>query len=110
AFAAQARVALQERRLRRAERKVQRKLARRHARPIASAILLERPVVDPHSRAVLFRTGESQRGTRDRLIVKQAPATRIAQRGVRDDDLARRKSAWIPLIDFRPRPKKRHLK
>ena len=73
----------------REQREIEVEVARRDLRLVAVALELEAPVVDPHAGAVELGVREREAGARRALVVQQAAALRIGQRGVREQDLSR---------------------
>src|SRR5258708_5405232 len=78
-------------------------LARRDLGVVAVAFEKQLPVVDPDAGALGLGLGERVPGARSDLVVQQAGALRIRERGVREEHLARVEAARVVALLFRPR-------
>src|SRR5687767_4014394 len=95
--------------LARGEAHLQIEIARGDACVVAIAVLLEPPVVDPYAGALELGVRERESGARGALVVHQPPALGIAQRRVREEDLARVELARVIGFLLRPGAKERDL-
>src|SRR5574340_169328 len=96
-LAAKAAFSLQQRRLAREESEIELKFPGGDACAVGAAFLFQRPVVDPDTEPLLFGAGKRETGARRALVVLQPAAAGIAQRGMRNQDLARRERARIAI-------------
>src|SRR5204863_9335715 len=84
-------------------------LARADARAEPLAVLLEAPVVDPDAGALGLGVRERHARARRALLVDQAAALRVGERGVREEDLARVEAARVVALVLRPHTEERDL-
>src|SRR5690606_21527241 len=86
-----------------------RKLTRDDRRSIDIAVLAERPLIDVHGEPPLRSFRQPETGTGRSLGPQQTTAHRIADRGMRKEQLLRREARRIPLVDSRSAAKERDL-
>jgi putative ABC transport system permease protein len=107
-FPAEAPLALQHQ-LSRQEAELEIKLPGNDARLVAVTLQLQPPVVDPHAGAAELGLREREAGARRALVVQQASARRVAQRGMREQHLLRVEAARVGALLLRPRAEERDL-
>ena len=78
--------------------------------PHVLRVALERPALDPHVGVADGRLGEAEPGAPDALVLPEPTVLGVAERAMRDQQLARREGAGIALIDGGPGAEEGDLK
>ena len=109
-FARHAARALQQHGLGGPERQLQAEVARRHLRQVGAVQALERPVVQAQIGVTLAGLRDREPLTRYALVVPEAAAPKVGQRGVGKQQMARSKARSHCLRGLQPYPEESQLK